>query len=544
MLSKKEEPMPFPVLKGTQRLVLAFLAAGPLLVLAPEAHAVTFTVTKTADTADGACDADCSLREAVIAANALAGDDDIILPAGTYTLTIAGAGENAAATGDLDITSNVTITGAGAATTIVNGGALDRVFDIRPMATTVAFSLVTITNGSVTGFGGGIDNNSTATVNITSSTISSNTCTGFGGGINNNSAGTVTVNSSTVSGNTAGGFGGGINNNLSGALTVTGTTVSGNTASGFGGGGINNNSSGMATVTGCIISSNMAQNGGGLNNNSSGPLTVANTTISGNSTTGGSIGGGGILNNSSGPLTVSASTISGNTGGGIGGGGIDNNSSGPATIVNSTVSGNTSTGTNGGGGVYKNFSGNVTLTNVTITGNSASVGGGIRNNNAVGAITLLNTIVANSPSGGNCAGNPVTSAGNNLSSDGTCPLGAAGDLNNTNPQLGPLANNGGPTQTHALLAGSPAIDAGSNTGCPATDQRGVARPQGPACDMGAFEFQLAQPTPTPTPTTGPPTPTPTVIPGIPSDIPTLSLPMLALLGLALAGIALFLLRRF
>jgi hypothetical protein len=104
---------------------------------------------------------------------------------------------------------------------------------------------------------------------------------------------------------------------------------------------------------------------------------------------------------------------------------------------------------------------------------------------------LRNTIIANSPAGGNCYG-PLTSQGNNLSQDDSCQasLTAPGDLNARSPLLGPLQDYGGPTQTHALLPGSPAINGGTGVGCPATDQRGFARPQGAACDIGAFEFGI------------------------------------------------------
>jgi CSLREA domain-containing protein len=106
---------------------LAVIAGVLLLSASSWAHAATFVVTKTADTNDGTCDSDCSLREAIIAANANPGADVITLPAGTYTLTIPGAGEDGGATGDLDILGDLTINGAGASTTIVNGGGLDRV---------------------------------------------------------------------------------------------------------------------------------------------------------------------------------------------------------------------------------------------------------------------------------------------------------------------------------------------------------------------------------------------------------------------------------
>jgi predicted outer membrane repeat protein len=125
------------------------------------------------------------------------------------------------------------------------------------------------------------------------------------------------------------------------------------------------------------------------------------------------------------------------------------------------------------------------MTNSSFSGNSAiSFGGGIYNSDTV---SLRNTIVANSPSGGNCSGT-ITNGGNNLDSGDTCGWGSNnGSLSNIDPKLGPLAANGGPTQTMALLPGSPAINAGADPGCPATDQRGVARPQGAHCDIGAYE---------------------------------------------------------
>jgi predicted outer membrane repeat protein len=151
----------------------------------------------------------------------------------------------------------------------------------------------------------------------------------------------------------------------------------------------------------------------------------------------------------------------------------------------------------GRGGAILN-SGNAIISNSTFSGNSATSGGGIYNN---GTATLQNTIVASS--GGNCGGSTVTSDGYNLSSDNTCNLGGPGDLNNINPKIGPLQNNGGTTQTMALLTGSPAIDAGNPNGCTdgkgnllTTDQRGMPRPDSEdtrGCDMGAYESQSDQP---------------------------------------------------
>ena len=222
------------------------------------------------------------------------------------------------------------------------------------------------------------------------------------------------------------------------------------------------------------------------------PTTATNVTLSKLTIRGGN--GPGVANN--GTLTINSSTISGNN---SGEGGIHNN--GTLQINNSTISGNvafkfclTLNHCHGGlgGGIYNR--GALTINNSTLSGNSAAVSGG----NISGTAILQNSIVANSPSGGNCNAVP-TSHGYNLSSDGTCVFNGPGDLNNTDPLLGPLQNNGGPTQTQALLYGSPAIDGGNPNGCTdsaghllKTDQRGMPRPDKEdtgGCDMGAYERQ-------------------------------------------------------
>jgi len=344
-----------------------------------------FTVNSTADLADAtpgndicaAAGGACTLRAAIMEANAGDGSDTIVLPAGTYTLSIAGTGENGAAFGDLDIAASqpVTITGAAAATTIIDGGGLDRVFhNLGPLT----ISHVTIRNG--------------------------NSAASFGGGI------------------------------LAEA---------------------------PLTVQNAIISGNQAGSGGGIFHAFGIVSTVESSTISGNQAE----QGGGVL------------------------------SQGGLTLVNVTVSGNNATVYSGGGLelVFTN-----TLRNVTIANNSAPSGGGI---SAGGGVTAVNTIVAsNTPS--NCAfGFPLEAgSSHNLDSGTTCGLSGTGDKSGQNPLLGPLQNNGGPTPTHALAVGSPAIDAGTNTGSPAVDQRGVARPKdgdgnGTATtDMGAFEDSYPPPT--------------------------------------------------
>jgi hypothetical protein len=185
---------------------------------------------------------------------------------------------------------------------------------------------------------------------------------------------------------------------------------------------------------------------------------------------------------------VSNSTFSGNWAGDGGGGGIENG--GTLTVTNSSFSGNHAWV---GGGI-NNFK-TLTVTNSTLSNNTVAdgnEGGGISSDNSVNASTILeNTIVANN-GGGNCRGT-ITNGGSNLDSGTTCGWGSNnGSLSDTDPELGLLAQNGGPTQTMALLAGSPAIDTGNDATCPATDQRGVTRPQGSHCDIGAYESQIEQ----------------------------------------------------
>ena len=196
--------------------------------------------------------------------------------------------------------------------------------------------------------------------------------------------------------------------------------------------------------------------------------------------------GGGLDLEGGAQASLTRVTLSGNTATTNDGGGI-NVAASTANLVNVTLSGNAATkaGVSEGGAIYLDGGGSsVSLTNCTIAGNSAIIGGGgIRRNG--GTITLKNTIVANNTSG-NCSGT-ITSGGNNLDSANTCAFAGAGDKINSNPLLGALQDNGGPTDTLALATGSPAIDAGTATGAPATDQRGVLRPQGAAYDIGAFE---------------------------------------------------------
>lgn len=369
-------------------------------------YAANIVVNTTDDELNS--DGDCSLREAIQSANtdtavdactAGNGTDIITVPAGTYTLSIVGAGEDANATGDLDVTSNLTINGASAASTIIDGGGIDRVIEIRPGAT-AQIDKVTVQNGNAAGIFNG------ATLTLTNSRVTNNTRADFAGGIYN--LGTMIINNSTIKNN-----------------TTTGTNFS------AGGGGIFNE----------------------------GTLTMTNSTVNNNTS---HARGGGIYNLDS-TLNITNSTISTNTG--LNGGGIFNRF-GTVNFTNTTIANNIAT--DNGGGIW-NFGGTMNLKNSILSANNAAT------------------------AADNCAG-AIASQGYNVSSDASCALGGTGDLNSTNPMIGPLANNGGPTKTHALLLGSPAIDLVPLSSCTvATDQRGVARPQGAACDSGSYEHPATLP---------------------------------------------------
>jgi Right handed beta helix region/Ser-Thr-rich glycosyl-phosphatidyl-inositol-anchored membrane family/Fibronectin type III domain len=308
-------------------------------------------------------------------------------------------------------------------------------------------------------------------------------------------SGNVILNNLIIKNGFGPGGGEGISFLGNGNLTVNNSTFSGNT-----GGAISFQGYGNLTVNNSIFSGNT---GSAIFNFSGNNLTVNNSTFSGNTAS----SSGGAIDNNGGNLTVNGSTFSGNTSA-LKGGAIYNYV-GSVGVANSTFSGNVASGN--GGGIY-NQTGSLLVRNSTFSNNSAggSGGGGIANS---GSLLYDNTIIANS-TGGDCINSGTLNSGstNNLVEDGSCP--AALSLSG-NPQLGPLANNGGPTQTFALLANSPAIDAGSDTLCTSTDQRGVSRPQGAHCDIGAYEFVGNAQTNTPTPTntlTVTPTYTPTFTP--------------------------------
>ena len=432
MITREIINMPLMPTSKTLRLSLAaVLIAGAVLTIrpAPIVQAATISVNTTADEVNS--DGDCSLREAIIAANTDAivdacpagnGADVIDLAAGTYTLSLAGRNENAAETGDYDILDDLTINGNGFNQTFIGGAGIDRVFEVSA-GSALTLARLTLGEGDAGGVAGGsIRVADSAALNLANVRISG---TSASAAIYLLSGTSLNVANSRIE------------NNLDGGLTLQ--------------------SGASATLRNSTLSGNQTSSGGAISN--SGVVTLVNVTMSGNAAV---FGGGALL------------------------------SSGTVTLYNVTIA-----------------------DNVSGTGGVAGAGGGFQLSG--GTLTMRNSIVANNDnlagSVDDCSG-AVTSAGYNLI-EVTTGCGISGDtIGNqlgVDPALAALAGNGGGPFTHALLAGSPAIDAGNPSGCVDdtgavlfADQRGYVR--NGVCDIGAYEFNsvgTATPSATPTPTRTP-----------------------------------------
>jgi CSLREA domain-containing protein len=303
-----------------------------------------------------------------------------------------------------------------------------------------------------------------------------------------------------------------------GQITVRGVTVTGGKAPGAGcacGGAFEVRQGGVLTLEDSVVEGNSAPSGGGgIDVDSQSKATLRNVLVRQNTSPddGGGIHVGPVSGNT-GTLDMVNVTISGNTTtNGASGAGLAN--AGLTTATNVTISGNASAAN--GGGILNLASGTLLLNSSTLANNVApGLGAGIRNLGVGGAVTLRNTIVADRPAD-DCSSPSapaVVSQGHNLALGASCALTALGDLPSTDPHLGPLADNGGSgLLTHALSAGSAAIDAGDNAACVATDARGLSRPSGVQCDIGAFEVQVVPPASPQGPTPGQPGPGPTPAP--------------------------------
>ncbi|MGO9916363.1 MAG: choice-of-anchor Q domain-containing protein, partial [Isosphaeraceae bacterium] len=461
-----------------RRLTLEPLEGRALLSL------TTWTVNSLGDTGTGTGTSG-DLRYVITQADQTQGDNTINF-AVTGQITL-----NSALPDLSNTTGLMDIEGPGASSlTVARSSAAAADFRIFTVDANVQAQLVglTITRGRANAYyGGGIDNGGTLTV-ADSSVIGNSVLIysgGFtgGGGIENESGATLTVTNSIVGYNSVpiGGQGGGISND--GTMTVTNSSIDNNSApSSFASGG---------------------SGGAGIIN--LGTLTVTNSTIDNNSA---GAGGGGIGNN--GTLTVTGSTIANNSA--AAGGGILNDSlEGSMTVTNSTIAGNSATATSfnpGDGGGIWDFNGPLTVTNSTIADNnvpSGGLGGGLDDGSTTAI--LDNTIVAINTSGG-ATPNDIAGTVSSTSAYNLVGIGGSGGLVNgingnqvgvADPGLSRLADNGGSTETIALLTGSPAIDKGSNalavdptTGQPlTTDQRGPGFPRivNGTVDIGAYEFQ-------------------------------------------------------
>jgi len=470
------------------------------------ATAALRVVNSLADPGDGTCNArQCTLREAIRdpLTSQITFSSGL---SGTITLARPGAGG-----GQLVIDKALTIVGPSAGI-LIQRRSSDPAFRILRIETgaNVALTNLTLRNGR-TDHGAGIIN--FGTLILTHCTVTGNASQSHGGGIDNH--GFLTLTSTTVSKNSVSGSGqpgGGIDNHNE-PVTITRSSIIENSGTGIlnrGGrleitrSGISNNSRGgiYQNLGRAILNQvRIAGNSGGGMSNDGGVAILRNSTVAFNS----GFEGGGIRNSFNGDFTIEKSAIINNSASDRGGG-IRSTSGDPfgrvsasVIVINSTISGNTASI---GGGIENSEDrglASVDVINSTIAGNSASKeGGGVDNTiplneDAQSSIVLRNTIVARNtaPSApdaheafatfsliGDGTGSGIANGSGNLVGTHNSPI---------DPRIGPLADNGGPTRTRALLAGSPAIDAASATVCPATDQRGVARPQGAGCDMGSFE---------------------------------------------------------
>jgi hypothetical protein len=432
------------------------------------ARAATFRVDRNDDVAVASACADavpgdCSLRGAILAANALGEPSTIEVPAGTYSLTEPNSCTHVTtqfgtlfypSTTALCVTKPMTIAGAGAATTTIDAGGLAPAFLVGAGASPAALESLTVRNGSF----------------------------GSGGGLNN--AGDLTIADCVLRDNT-GGYGGAVYN--SNIVTIRGSTLSANVANNGSGGAIYNDAHYASATT-----------------------SVVDSTVSGNQ----SSTGGGAIGNNLGHVFVTGSTISTNSGKDYAG--AIWNVGGPGTdtllvVTNSTISDNENHGSYGGA-ILNSYQATVELRSATLANNHAGMGtangyGGGISNRPFGVVRIANSLIANntaSGQGADCYGVNFESLGHNLVGfvDFTCTIGGdtTGDVTNQDPLIGPLSQNGGPTETHPLLPSSPALDAGDPAGCTdsdgnplATDQRGSPRAvdgdgDGTArCDIGAYE---------------------------------------------------------
>ena len=505
-----------------------FIAA---LIFPSVNHADTFRVNDPGDTVQASCPNSCTLRAAILAANANSGKDTIYIENDINpNIFLGGANENSAVTGDLDIIGDVDIIGETPdSPNIISANRYDRVFHTLGAAN-VSFQNISIRDGVALNEGGGgvfVDGSSIVEfvqaeiknneVNISSSGSQQTTFSMRGGGLYIGVNAIAVITDSEITDNTAPAGGGLVN---AGRTDINNTLISGNTASGqSSNGGAISNQGGFLNIGNSTISNNIStDSGGGVFTTNEGinigNVVITNTAITNNRS---ARNGAGISNLA--PLSLNNSTISGNQitfqGNGAG---IYNSAIASLDIVNSTISSNGGPGARSGGGIFTTR--DVSLTNATLYNNHASpLASSSSVNNTIGGnqltvftssasnepnVVLVNTIIADGPDSdideSPCAGSTgytdnISSSGGNMENENSCGLNTTGTfldlvniadvgLDNT-LQIDPNPDLSDTTPVHALLAGSPAIDNGSDAACPTVDQRFLLRD---SCDIGAYEF--------------------------------------------------------
>jgi CSLREA domain-containing protein len=414
------------------------IAAVASLALAAPAAAKTYEVNKRADHAPNGCKKkDCTLREAIIAANAHSGRDRVSLPEKKYRLALenpaADTEENAGRIGDLDVTDDLVLSHRGKGRARIDAKGIDAVLEVQEGAPTTLKRIGLIGGGGF--FGTGVRARADLTIR----------------------RGVVADNHPEL------GYGGGINLQLSAGLTLTKSVVANNS--------VGNDGGGIQAALGPVVIKKSQ-----IIRNEAGPLTP---------------GGGLVIASQSEPVRIVDSTIAGNTAHSFGGG--IHMYGGSVSIVNSTIADNTAD--DSGGGIYLDPDSELHANAVTVARNEASSAGGGIYNNSASPVEFANSLIALNvaPLFTDCGddggpGQDYDSEGHNLLSDDTDCQGftGAGDIVNANPKLGGrLKSNGGPTQTVALKKGSPAINKADKQSAPNKDQRGEKRGKKP--DIGAYE---------------------------------------------------------
>ena len=443
--------------QGAEKILVSGAALALGLGFGQAADAATFNVTNLNDNGAG------SLRQALVDANNAAGADTVTFQAGlTGTITLT--------TGQLYISDSVDIQGPGAPVLTVSGNNSSRVFYLynSDALIDVSISGLTITGGSASIGAGIVDFDENLTLDHVA--VTGNQASGNGGGL-------------WVTGGEY-------------SLTIRDSAISGNTANNQGGGVYLYDSGGPILIQRTTISNNRATIGSGGGIYLYGPdddVTIEDSTISGN--TAGTAGGGIYLyDTDGGTVTLRGTTISGNDAS-YGGGLLAKSMEEPVVIQSSTISGNRATAGSGGGIYLYSFYNSFTIEHSTIAGNSATgSGGGI--STQTGPVTIDHTIVADNTAGKDNDLATVDDGSFDLTfslveSPGTANINDnGGNVLNQDPQLGPLQNNGGPTQTQKPAGASPAVNAGDPafTPPPSTDQRGLPRVAGGRIDIGAVEI--------------------------------------------------------